>query len=214
MPAKYRALMAAAFLVVGAVLALTFLRPDPLAVAASEGDRAEVERLLDNGHDVNSSDLKGRTALMAAVLKDDAVLTRLLVERGAEVDTLADGMTPLCVAAAGGFTEIARALLAAGADVDRPANRNTPLMYATFGGFPDLVKLLLDAGAQVNRTREGTGETALMLAAVQGKSDILKTLLAQGADPTIKNSRGHTAQDLAKKKGHNEATKLLSSSPQ
>ncbi|HEY6842798.1 MAG TPA: ankyrin repeat domain-containing protein, partial [Thermoanaerobaculia bacterium] len=61
---------------------------------------------------------------------------------------------------------------------------------------PGSVQALLDGGADVNRLA-GDGETALMMAAGYGYTDIVTLLLKHGADPKIPDSSGYHAIDLA-----------------
>lgn len=51
------------------------------------------------------------------------------------------------------------------------------------------------------------GETVLMLWASQGNLRMVKMLLEIGADPSLKNRLGRTAQDLAA--GHDDVIALL-----
>jgi ankyrin repeat protein len=58
------------------------------------------------------------------------------------------------------------------------------------------VAALLDAGADPNE-RAGGGSTALIMAAGYGATDIVRLLLAHGADPRIKDRNGDSALAVA-----------------
>src|SRR5438874_910351 len=55
------------------------------------------------------------------------------------------------------------------------------LYVAVWGDKPEALRLLLDAGLPVNYPNEVTGFTALHLAARVGRDDIVRYLLARGA---------------------------------
>ena len=63
-----------------------------------------------------------------------------------------------------------------------------------------LVKAVLNAGVDINHPDQD-GETMLMIAASRSKSQFVEYLLAQGADPSLKNNKGETALDRAIKDG-------------
>ena len=68
---------------------------------------------------------------------------------------------------------------------------------------------LIESGAGVNlRTRIGN-DTALILAAERGRAAVVRVLLKQGADQSIKNARGLTARAAATDKGHTEVIDML-----
>ena len=71
-----------------------------------------------------------------------------------------------------------------------------PLGTAAFVGLLPLAVLLLDAGAAVDGEGAG-GFTALHTAAVNGDAALARTLLARGADRTIRNGAGRTPAELA-----------------
>jgi ankyrin repeat protein len=88
-----------------------------------------------------------------------------LIERGAKLDALSDGNTPLMYATQMPKHGIIDALLAAGANVnlkglDEPGEGNTPLMIAADNGDLWAVKRLLQARANVRATTRRK-ETAL-----------------------------------------------------
>ena len=116
------------------------------------GHTRTVMRLLDVGCDPNAQLWNGRRPLHNVVLVDDEESVRLLLERGAAVNsTDARGATPLIVAARALLrpdSATISMLLDAGAD---PASRDeagrTPLHWATECGRPAAIRQLLDAGA-------------------------------------------------------------------
>ena len=59
-----------------------------------------------------------------------------------------------------------------------------------------------------NQTTEN-GKTALMLAVVDGHSEVAKVLLDNGAAPNHANKIGQTALMGAASKGHSETAKVL-----
>jgi ankyrin repeat protein len=63
----------------------------------------------------------------------------------------------------------------------------------------ELVQWALDRGTDVNAIRpEEESATALIIAARKGNREIVRLLLAGGADPNATNHEGQTALDLAK----------------
>ena len=138
---------------------------------------------------------------------------------GADVNAVAgDGKTALALAIFNGNYEVASFLVDSKADVNKAdAQRFTPLFWAvdrrnmeTAPNFPwmvtadplPLIRKLLDAGANPNalvnntpraRMREGSPRivfaTALMRAAFSADLELVKLLLAHGADPKIISQR-------------------------
>ena len=73
----------------------------------------------------------------------------------------------------------------------------TALMRAAARADATAVRALVAKGADVNQQAEGTRLSALMCAAYFGHTDIVKTLLAGGAKPDLKDATGASAADWA-----------------
>ena len=91
-------------------------------------------------------------------------------------------------------------LLDQGADLEVHDNvKDTILAKALGYGKMILAKLLLEHGANINNNTCHTGDTYLIHAVYINKLNIVNFLLNNGADINLKNYRGATALDIAKK---------------
>jgi ankyrin repeat protein/mono/diheme cytochrome c family protein len=88
-----------------------------LADAAARGDVEAVKLLLEKGADANARDYRGYTPLMQAAQydRDSPEIVRALLAHGANVNAMAEGQTPVSMAARRGDTELARLLREAAA---------------------------------------------------------------------------------------------------
>lgn len=78
-----------------------------------------------------------------------------------------------------GTGPIVTLLIAAGADPDAPNSRGERAIHqATFHGRHDVVEALCQGGADMNAQRNEDGCTALCLAVVTGRVDVLKVIFA------------------------------------
>src|SRR6266849_2084329 len=84
------------------IFSLAAGRPD-VAEAAMRGDRAAVQKLVDQHADVNAPQADGATALHWAVFKSDKEMVDLLLRAGANAKAAnRDGSTPLWLASVNG----------------------------------------------------------------------------------------------------------------
>lgn len=172
----------------------------PLMMAAASNPQA-VASLLNSGADPNIQNKSGDTALMYAITAKDLEALQLLINASADINIEnKKGFTPLFQAAVSNPKTI-DLLIKAGADPNK-ANfyGKFPLFEAGKAHSLEGVKKLLEFGANANasnRTLPGKSQTALEVAIVGNKPEIVKALLDAGADPNAKNYNNTTALMLA-----------------
>jgi len=162
-----------------------------VADAARARDAVAVKALLKHGADVNAAQGDGMTALHWAAVNGDAALTQMLLSAGANLraTTRLGGITAMHMASQGGHAQVVAALVAAGADRNAPtATGATPLILAARSGNTDTVTRLVETGADLDAKEKGFGQTALMVAAGLDRAEVVKLLLARGADWKIASS--------------------------
>jgi ankyrin repeat protein len=207
-----------------------------LMYAATYADADCMKLLLEEGADPNAKSKSDVTALMLAIGHADKV--RLLLSKGAEVNAKSkQGHTALTIAAArAGSAEVVKALLDHGAELTAanilgaaaqigdiqvvklflergadPNNRNR------IGGPPSISA---KRSEELNKTGgrvmapflgipENTEGTPLMYAAYAAHTEVVKLLLAKGADVNARNNINGTALMLAAQKGNPVTVKLL-----
>lgn len=177
-------------------------------VAVKRDDVLTVERLLARGFDPNAVDPEGVPVLVLAMREQayrvGQVLARqpqIAIDRASPI-----GETALMVAAHRGSLELARALVARGAQVNRPAW--APLHYAAAGGHVEMARWLLEQSAYID-AESPNGTTPLMMAARQKQISVLRLLLEEGADPTVRNQSGLTARDYLDRLGERDAAEVV-----
>ena len=179
--------------------------------AAAEGHEDVVGALVEIGAKVNAASKSGFTPLVFATTDNDVESMNVLLKAGADPNyTLPSGSKPLMIAMAYRHTSAALALLDAGADLTtRDRAGNAPLHLAAQVGDLALVKKLLEKGADPNvRTpramltaggRGGGGgfrgapsgeQTPLMMAARGDHEEVMRALVAGGADPKLRAQDG------------------------
>lgn len=123
-------------------------------------------------------------ALFVAAEKGEIATVQKFLDGGGDVNAAdKNKLTLLNWAAYGGSLDLVKILVAKGADVNAHANPKawTPLMNASATGFALVATFLLDHGAQVN-TLDADGYSPLSFAAEKKHPDIVRLLLARGAD--------------------------------
>ncbi|KAI4934090.1 hypothetical protein J4E86_011472 [Alternaria arbusti] len=133
-----------------------------LFTAVSQGHMAVVELLINAKADVN---LGHESVLNQAFEWADVEMVNVLIDAGADVNTLGDDGYPIQIASWRNDEVLVKKLLDANADINaRDEKGLDALMWALFPRTNEaVVKLLIDAGADVN-TRNSKDGSALILA--------------------------------------------------
>jgi ankyrin repeat protein len=155
-----------------------------------------VQALLQRGFDPNTVNPEGVPALMLAVREPSIKVAELLAswpQTRTEVRNASDE-SPLMLAALKGFLPLVKKLVDNDADVNKTGW--TALHYAATGGHVPVIEYLLDQSAYID-AESPNGTTPLMMAAMYGSPEAVKSLIQAGADLTLKNQLGMTALDFA-----------------
>ena len=186
-----------------------------LHIAARANDSKRVKALLGAGATIEARDAEHRTALLIATHANAIEAARLLIEAGADVnakDNIHD--TPYLYAAAEGRLEILKLCLKAGANLaDTNRYGGTGLIPAAHHGHPETVRELLKTKIDINHVNR-LGWTALLETIVLSDGglthqDILRQLIAAGADVNIADGEGVSPLAHARQRGYTEMVEML-----
>jgi ankyrin repeat protein len=197
--------------------------------AASKGNAAVIDLLLKAGANPNAASKAGFTPLIFAAESGDAKAVSSLAAAGAQVDyAVPAGLNSLSIALALHKPEVASVLIAKGAALTvLDAAGNLPVHLAARDGDLSLLKEMFAHGADVNSKTSAppaggrggrggggrgpgrggappAGQTPLMVAARANHVDIMRALIAAGADPKLIAQDGTTLLMSAAASGHLE----------
>jgi ankyrin repeat protein len=166
----------------------------PLIYAARENCGACIDALLKHKADINLPDPSGDPALSIAMMNGNWDVSKQLIEAGADVNQWdIFGQSPLHVAIGN---------LKMRGD-NNPLDSDEQQMQSS---SRDIVKMLVDRGADPNqqqfyrapgRNEIGRGYTPFLAACASGDIEIVKLLLAHGANATLATADGQGAIILA-----------------
>lgn len=188
---------------------IEYSEPSFLETAAA-GDVWGVNAFLAAGINPNVRNEKGETILITASAKGDVAMVRALINGGADINLgdVLDGHTALMHALIKQRDEVTQLLL------DRNPHLNiqsrfgmTALMIAVYRS-PQFVPAMLEKGADIN-LMDKDGETALVRAVINNRTEIAKDLLAMGANPNVQNRLGATPLNFASALGNTDLVRAL-----
>lgn len=159
-------------------------------VGNAHGNLARVRELIDAHPGLATAAATwGETPIEAATQMANRPIMELLLERGAPLD-----FHTACVL---GRLDQVREQLAADPSLARRRGVHdlAPLYFAAIGGSLEVAEVLLAAGAEVNERAESA---APIHGAVMGRRpELVRWLLARGADPSAPDFKGRDARSLA-----------------
>jgi ankyrin repeat protein len=186
--------------------------------AAGHGFVERVRLLLDHGVDPNGRShyaaAADRSAFEMAEAAGNREIADLLLAAGAQHCELeaVERFVAACMRADRAEAEVLRTE----ALVRVAEHDHAPLTWAAGLGRTDAVRLMLDVGFDINAIADdtalmrGAGGTALHAAASNGNVELVRDLLAWGADPTILDPTYHsTPRGWAAYVGHQQVVDLL-----
>jgi ankyrin repeat protein len=207
------------------------------------GTGAAAQVLIAAGAPVDGLPGDRETPLITAASYGDAEVAAVLIAAGADIDAIAaadaggvPGGSALLHAAVFGMTDVLDVLVAAGARIrsieeaaaagdvtgwltaDTPAQaRLRALIMAADHQRLDVIDALIAAGTPVDASDDVFGRHPLRLAAANGRSASVRSLLSHGADPTRPDANGltpfdhcrHGRVDATDTSGHDEVEALL-----
>ncbi|XP_063703140.1 protein phosphatase 1 regulatory subunit 12A [Culicoides brevitarsis] len=206
--------------------------------ACVSGDKDEVKALLEQGADIDTTNIDGLTALHQACIDDNLDMVEFLISQGADVNRKDnEGWTPLHVTASCDLLSIAGFLIESGADLssinsdgDLPIDlvqsdemRNLIQKHVNEQGIDcdqakqieeklmleDAKRWLRSDASEADRPHPKTGATALHVAAAKGYTKVLSLLLAGRADVDKQDNDGWTPLHAASHWGQKEAVQML-----
>ena len=196
-----------------------------LMVAANHrGASQSVRLLLAHGAEIGSGDVKplfNASAVSYAVLAGDTETLGLLVAKGADLRqkmSLAgtSPIRPIDIAAAQHDAPMLRYLVSKGVNPNErdPDIPISALTQAAISNDLPVARTLIELGADVNQV-DRLGMTTLQHAASIdfGDTEMVKLLLASGADPGLRTKSQQTAEQIAARYGHAAIAKELGQRP-
>jgi ankyrin repeat protein len=211
---------------------LVLSEEEAFIAACQNGDQDFVRNYLSSHPEARHS----TNGIFAAARANRADIVALLLDLGVSVDIAdAQQQRPLHLAASHHALDVARLLIQRGAATDPRESRwdAAPIGYAAHHDDEAMLDLLsvysrnvwtLSATGYVDRLRTILAEDPSLAHAVGGDNstplwwlpdderkarDVVKLLLAHGADASARNNRGRTAADWARKRGMREVARIL-----
>ena len=178
----------------------------PLELAVYKGHTDIVELLLRNEASVHVENSSGLYPLHYAA---NSEIVQLLIRYGANVGQKSQNrhLTPLHTAMALGQVTVVEQLLRSGANTeDRDDSGKSPLHYTS---DKRVASTILDYNPEIAGSEDHKGNTPMLLAAMNGYTEIVRLLCGRGISLKHQNHKGHTALHKACISGHIEVARQL-----
>ncbi len=181
--------------------------------AVDENAHGVVSFLIEHGVDINSTDSNGKTPLIVSIEKGYNSIADLLIAKKAnlEITRKSDGVKALEIAISMKNESMAVQLVDAGADVNASALNNSNLLaQAICNRMFNLSRLLMEKGAKIDvgLTPESNPLYLSFLSSEPQRNELVKLLLAKGANPNYLLANQSTVFLLITEKSTNNAQDL------
>lgn len=183
--------------------------------AAAAGDADAVAVALRAGADIEARDGHDRTALLLAASHDHVPVADVLIAMGADPDGLDDRHdTPWLVTGVTGSVPMLEALLPANPDMTiRNRFGGLSPIPASERGHVEYVRRVVQTDVDLDHIND-LGWTALLEAVILGDGgpdhqQVVRILLAAGADPSIADHDGVTPLRHAQQRGYDKIAALF-----
>lgn len=163
--------------------------------AAEAGNMQEVDRLINDGADIEATASLGETVLMMAAMNGHDDVCTFLIYNGADVNKkqLGLGNSALMWAARKNHYSTCKLLIEKGANVNMETeDGDNALRMAAGRCFERITQLLLENGANVN-AQNNDRQTPLMHTVLNSTYNISKLLIDYGAYINAQDAQGSTA---------------------
>ena len=175
------------------------------ALESCEEDVTKLSVLLDEVLDINARWTNGCTPLTQAVITNNTLAVKLLLERGADVNVYSrvhlsseigkQTESPIISASRYGHLEVTRVLLTANCDLGLTVGggKSTALHYACNRGYLDIAQALVENGADINSLGD-SDFTPILEATMENHIDIVRELAKRGA---LLDGRAKSSSELS-----------------
>jgi len=198
-----------------AYLLAAYDRPDvvdlegvtPFHLAAARRDKNACDLLLAKGADVNATYLDGMTAMLAAIERDDTATVKYLQREGSRIRGPADVNRLLlqksrCLhdrpLSEEQYADLISILAEQAQNLEeRDADGMTPLMWVAASDNLDALRAILAKKPNIDAA-SNDGRTVLMWAAAAVATNAMAVLTEAGADTSLRDRSGRSADDWLK----------------
>lgn len=166
--------------------------------AVSNGESRNARKALMKGVKINMRDKFGTTATMYAIITGQTRLLNTLLEFYPDLHLKNNkGLNALFVAIEAKFPQYILPLVHTDPSILNDYCRDMPpLYYAAAQNDMTAVRTLLLMKAPINASEKTTGQTPLMIAALNNNERMVRLLVRAGADLSARDANGHSVLDL------------------
>nr|XP_006812881.1 PREDICTED: transient receptor potential cation channel subfamily A member 1-like [Saccoglossus kowalevskii] len=193
-------------------------RMTPFHHAATQGNVAMCQRLLQFGADLRAKEINDITPLMFASIRGNLETMQFIIESGKEVkesselfmaDVDDEGSNALHLSVARSHIKAAEYCLDEGADINsKKFNGHTALHIASVTGNAEMASMLISRGAKVN-AKDEEQMTPLHRASLYSRMEVIQLLIQQGASLETQDLELFTPLLAASWKGQCAAAEYL-----